>query len=42
MSGDSTTLLVIAAIALLLMAALLVGIYVYARVFGTRTIQEYA
>jgi spermidine/putrescine transport system permease protein len=30
------------AIALILMAALLVGIYIYARVFGTRTIQEYA
>jgi spermidine/putrescine transport system permease protein len=30
------------AIALLLMAALLVGIYLYARAFGARTIQEYA
>jgi spermidine/putrescine transport system permease protein len=30
------------ALALVLMAALLVGMYVYARAFGTRTLQEYA
>jgi spermidine/putrescine transport system permease protein len=33
---------VASALALILMAALLVGMYLYARAFGTRTIQEYA